>query len=135
MFGNAEENTLNFTLFMKNVSDVSYSCIDAGENLFVYAMYKFNTFGRDMNNVFLAGLQNLLGNVLNIQKIAQQLEKYAAEGNSEAQYFAYGKIFKMVADFDTVDLETAGVVGGDTDDIYLQPIVRSQKPRMHPIVK
>lgn len=69
MFGNAKENTLNFTLFMKNVSDVSYSCIDAGENLFVWAMYRFEEFGYDTNKFMLAAFSNLLGEVITIQRI------------------------------------------------------------------
>lgn len=37
MYGNAKENTLNTTLFARNVSDMSYICIDAMENLYVYS--------------------------------------------------------------------------------------------------
>jgi len=70
MFGDTKENTLNFTLFARNVSDVSYSCIDAGENLFVYVMFKYSQFGNSLNDFFLAGLQNLLGKVIAIQKFS-----------------------------------------------------------------
>ena len=74
MFGSTKDNILNFTLFMQNVSDVSYSCIDATENIFVWQTYKFELFGNNFNNLMLAGLQNLLGSVLTIQRIANQIE-------------------------------------------------------------
>ena len=41
LFGDTRDNTLNFTLFLQNVSLVSYSCIDATENLFVWSVYKY----------------------------------------------------------------------------------------------
>lgn len=41
LFGDTRDNTLNFTLFLQNVSLVSYSCIDATENLFVWSIYKY----------------------------------------------------------------------------------------------
>ena len=54
MFGDARDNTLNFTLFLQNVSLVSYSCIDGLENLFVWSVYKYEQFGNNFNNVLLA---------------------------------------------------------------------------------
>jgi hypothetical protein len=69
MYGNAKENTLNTTLFLGNVSNMFYVCIDAGENLYVYSMYKFDLFGRERTNVLLGGIQNLLGSILTINKI------------------------------------------------------------------
>lgn len=41
MFGDLKNNVLNTTLFMRNISDVSYLCIDAAENLYVFSMFKF----------------------------------------------------------------------------------------------
>ena len=56
MYGNSKENTLNTTLFFGNISTMSYVCIDAGENLYVYSMYKYDLFGRDNTNVLLGSL-------------------------------------------------------------------------------
>jgi len=69
MYGDAKQNVLNTTLFLGNVSDMSYICIDAAENLYVYTMYKFDLFGRDKNNVVLGALQNLLGSILTINSL------------------------------------------------------------------
>lgn len=69
MYGNAKENTLNTTMFLRNASDVAYNCLDAAENLYVYFMYKFKLFGYDWLNVLLGYLQNGLANVLNINRI------------------------------------------------------------------
>jgi hypothetical protein len=56
MYGSVKENTLNTTLFFGNVSNMNYVCIDAGENFYVYAMYKYDLFGRDNTNVMLGSL-------------------------------------------------------------------------------
>jgi hypothetical protein len=56
MYGTTKENTLNTTLFLGNVSNMNYDCIDAGENLYVYSMYKYDLFGRDNTNVLLGSL-------------------------------------------------------------------------------
>jgi len=69
MYGDAKENTLNTTLFFGNISYMSYVCIDAGENLYVYSMYKYDLFGRDNTNVLLGSLQNMLGSILTINKV------------------------------------------------------------------
>lgn len=69
MYGDAKQNTFNTTLFFKKISYMSYVCIDAGENLYVYSMYKYDLFGRDNTNVLLGSLQNLLGSILTINKV------------------------------------------------------------------
>lgn len=69
MFGTVKQNILNTTLFLKNVTDLSYTCLDSLENLYVYNMYKFNLFGYSWTNVALGGLQNLLGSILTINKV------------------------------------------------------------------
>lgn len=71
MYGNTKENLLNTTLFLGNISYTSYVCIDAGENLYVFSMYKYDLFGRDNTNVLLGSLQNLLASILTINKIYQ----------------------------------------------------------------
>lgn len=53
MYGDVKNNVLNTTLFMRNISDVSYVCIDALENLYVFSMFKFELFGMDWINVLL----------------------------------------------------------------------------------
>lgn len=78
MYGDVKQNTLNTTLFLGNVSYMNYVCIDAGENFYVYAMYKYDLFGRDNTNVLLGSLQNLLGSILTINKIYAQVIEYSA---------------------------------------------------------
>jgi hypothetical protein len=56
MYGNFKDNMLNTTLTLRNVSDVSYVCLDAAENLYVYAMYKFKLFSYDWTNLLLGTL-------------------------------------------------------------------------------
>lgn len=69
MYGNFKENTLNSTMFLRNTSDVSYDCLDATENLYVYFMYKFKLFGYDWINVLLGFLQNGLANIITINRV------------------------------------------------------------------
>ena len=40
IYGNTTENVLNFTLYLQNVSDTSYTCIDAAKNYWVWTIYK-----------------------------------------------------------------------------------------------
>lgn len=56
MYGNAQDNILNSTLFLKNVSDLSYICLDALENNYVYWVYKLDSFGRDFTQIMLGWL-------------------------------------------------------------------------------
>ena len=48
MYGDLKNNMLNSTLFLKNVSDLSYICLDAAENNYVFWVYKADSFGRDL---------------------------------------------------------------------------------------
>jgi len=41
MYATFKESVLNTTLMLQNSSDISYVCLDAGENLYFYSMYKF----------------------------------------------------------------------------------------------
>lgn len=76
MYGNFKENTLNTTLFLRNASDVSYFCLDAAENLYVYAMYKFKLFGYNWTNLLLGVIQNTLGKILTINKIYTRIVEH-----------------------------------------------------------
>jgi hypothetical protein len=105
MYGNAKENTLNTTLFLGNVSNMFYVCIDAGENLYVYSMYKFDLFGRDRTNVMLGSIQNLLGSILTINKIYSKVVEYEKTGELEEMYFAFGRIFRILVDIEPVVIE------------------------------
>jgi hypothetical protein len=73
MYGNTKENALNTTLFLRNVSDISYVCLDAGENFYVYLMYRFKQFGYDWTNVILGGLQNALSKIMFINTISDRI--------------------------------------------------------------
>ena len=108
MYGTVKENTLNSTLFLRNVSDVSYVCLDAAENLYVYSMYKFKLFGYDWTNVLLGYLQNMLSNVIRISKINNKIQVADDNNDTVTVYYHLGRIFTMLADFEPVILEDAG---------------------------
>jgi len=91
MYGDVKNNILNTTLFMRNISDVSYVCIDALENLYVFSMFKFELFGMDWINVMLGFIQNLLGSVLTINKIYQKVIEYPDEEMFRV-YYDIGRI-------------------------------------------
>ena len=76
MYGSTKENVFNTTLFLQNVSDVLYNCIDGLENIYVYQMYRFELFGNDLDNVFAGFLQNLLGNIITINRIFNQVVEF-----------------------------------------------------------
>jgi hypothetical protein len=69
MYGNTKNNILNSTMFLRNASDLSYICLDALENNYFFWIYKIDSFGRDPTQITLGALQNVLGNVLNINKL------------------------------------------------------------------
>ena len=106
MYGTVKQNTLNTTLFLGNVSYTNYVCIDAGENLYVYAMYKYDLFGRDKTNVLLGSLQNLLGSILTINKVYAQVIEYEKLNQTENMFFAFGRIFRMIVDIEPVMIES-----------------------------
>jgi len=56
MYGNAKNNVLNTTLFLKNVSDLNYICLDAAENNYVFWVYKIDSFGRSTTQILLGWL-------------------------------------------------------------------------------
>ena len=56
MYGDLKNNMLNSTLFLKNVSDLSYICLDAAENNYVFWVYKIDEFGRDLTQISLGYL-------------------------------------------------------------------------------
>lgn len=107
MYGNTKENILNTTLFLRNVSDVMYVCLDAGENLYVFSQYKYDLFGRDNTNVLLGALQNFLGSILTINKIYGKIMDHYEANETMFMYFEFGRIFRMLADIEPVVLEDA----------------------------
>jgi len=118
MYGNVRDNMLNTTYFISNISDVSYSCLDAGENLYVYAMYKFRLFGEDWTNVLLGALQNLLKMTLSINKINNKLQEADDAGRYDEVYYHFGRITQLLMDYDPVILEDAGNPLSDPDFVY-----------------
>lgn len=118
MYGTVKEGTLNTTLFLGNVSYVNYVCIDAAENFYVYAMYKYDLFGRDNTNVLLGSLQNLLGSILTINKVYQQVIDYDKLGETENMFFAFGRIWRMITDIEPVMIESGSLNETDDDQIY-----------------
>lgn len=86
MYGNTKENILNSTLFLQNASKAAYTCIDGAENLFVFAMYKYELFGFDQTNLILGFIQNLLGNILTINKIFTQVVELGEKNNTFEMY-------------------------------------------------
>ena len=117
MYGNSKENTFNTTLFLGNVSDMMYVCIDAAENLYVYSMYKYDLFGRDNTNVILGALQNLLGNILTINALYGDIREYDEANNTAKVWYEFGRIWRLVVDIEPVILEEAGWSAPD-DSIY-----------------
>lgn len=77
MYGNLKNNMLNSTLFLKNVTDLNYICLDAAENSYVFFVYKIDSFGRDATQIVLGWLQNVLGNVLSVNKLVQKAVEYS----------------------------------------------------------
>lgn len=99
LYGTVKENMLNTTLFLKNVSDLNYVCLDAAENLWVYNMYKFDEFGRDVTQLLLGALQNVLGNILKVNKLVNQAVAYNEKNETAAMYTVFGEIFYILVDF------------------------------------
>jgi hypothetical protein len=56
MYGNAKNNVLKHKVFLKNVSDLNYICLDAAENNYVFWVYKIDSFGRSTTQILLGWL-------------------------------------------------------------------------------
>ena len=122
MYGDLKNNILNTTLFLKNVSDLSYICLDAAENNYVFWVYKMDSFGRDTTQIVLGALQNVLGNVLAINKLVQKAVQYNDEGKTNEMMFVLGQITYIMLDFEPIVLDDVGF-GKNIDvdgEIYLQ---------------
>jgi len=122
MYGNLQNNILNTTLFLKNVSDLSYICLDATENSYVFWVFKIDSFGRDFTQIMLGGLQNVLGNVLSINKLVQKAVEYNEKNETEKMMYTLGQITYIILDFEPIVLDDAGF-GKNIDidgEIYLQ---------------
>ena len=140
MYGNAKQNTLNTTLFARNISDMSYICIDAMENLYVYNMYKYDLFGRDNTNVVLGALQNLLGNILTINSLYGEIREYSEANDTVKVYYEFGRIFRLVMDIEPVVLEEAGYDADEEEITYAADASPADSgvwgsPRSRPLVK
>lgn len=90
MYGNAKNNVLNTTLFLKNVSDLNYVCLDAAENNYVFWVYKIDSFGRSTTQILLGWLQNVLGNVLTINKQVAKAVEYNDNNETEKMMYVLG---------------------------------------------
>ena len=132
MYGNSTENVLNFTLYLQNVSDTSYTCIDASKNFWVWGVYKYYSFGGDWTQFFLAGLQNLLGNVLTINRYYGYIDSAVKNERFDVMWNIIGKITVLLADFDAI---TISEIAGLDDDIALAPLNRSEPLNMTHITK
>jgi len=119
---------------------MSYICIDAMENLYVYNMYKYDLFGRDNTNVILGALQNLLGNILTINSLYGEIREYSEANDTEKVYYEFGRIFRLVMDIEPVVLEEAGYDADEEEITYAgdaSPAVSGVwgSPRSRPLVK
>lgn len=122
MYGNLKNNMLNSTLFLKNVSDLNYICLDAGENNYVFWVYKMDSFGRDATQITLGWLQNVLANVLRINNLVQKAVEYNDNNETEKMMYILGQISYIMLDFEPIVLDDAGF-GKNVDidgEIYLQ---------------
>jgi hypothetical protein len=116
MYGSYKDNVLNTTLFIRNVSNVGYVCLDAFENVYIYMLYKFRLFGYDWANVGLGLLQNTVGNILVIKNQAEIISQLAETNDTKEIIVRVGKLFITLMDFDPVILETSSM----DDDITLK---------------
>lgn len=94
-----------------------YICIDGAENLYVYTMYKYDLFGRDNTNVILGYLQNLLGNILTINKLYGEIVEYSEANDTRSMYYEFGRIVRILFDFEPVVLEEASYSSDDNNEI------------------
>ena len=99
---------LNTTLFLKNVSDLNYICLDAAENNYVFWVYKIDSFGRDTTQITLGWLQNVLGNVLSVNKLVQKAVEFNDNNETEKMMYILGQITYVLLDFEPIVLDDAG---------------------------
>lgn len=98
-----------------------YVCLDGLENAYVFSVYKYEIFGYDNTNVVLGFIQNLLGNIITINRIFNQVVELSDKNETVKMYALLGRIFKMVIDFEPVIFEEAGNPMMEAD--YGRPLV------------
>lgn len=81
---------LNTTLFLKNFTDLSYICLDAAENNYVFWVFKMDSFGRDWTQIALGALQNVLGSVIRINKLVSKAVEASDAGRIDEMWFILG---------------------------------------------
>ena len=60
-----------------------------------------------MDNVFAGFLQNLLGNIITINRIFNQVVEFSEKNETVKMYALIGRIFKLVVEFEPALLEEA----------------------------
>ena len=125
MYGNLRQNVLNSTLYLNNASNMNYVCLDAMQNIYVWVMYKYNLFNMDFTQVMLGGLQNVLGNILTIQKIYSTIVTFNANNETAKMYFQLGRIYRITTDFMPIVVDNSGYDEDEEDGVYFQHLSNS----------
>mmetsp|Transcript_13315 Transcript_13315/g.22618 ORF Transcript_13315/g.22618 Transcript_13315/m.22618 type:complete len:246 (-) Transcript_13315:748-1485(-) len=132
MYADAKGTIMNTTLFLRNVSDVSYVCIDAAENIFVFSQYKYELFGSSGSNLVLGFIQNLLGSILTIDNLFNRVIQAYEKNETQTMYLFIGRITRMVIDFEPVILEEAASPLADLSAPALPEAVSPSRNRKAP---
>lgn len=121
MYGSVKNNVLNTTLFLKNISDLNYICLDAYENNYVFWVYKLDSFGRSTTQILLGWLQNVLGNVLSINKLVAKAVEFNEKNQTVEMMEVLGQITFIMLDFEPIVIDEAGFGRNVLEDgeIYL----------------
>ena len=121
MYGSVKNNVLNTTLFLKNISDLNYICLDAYENNYVFWIFKLDSFGRSTTQILLGWLQNVLGNVLSINKLVAKAVEFNEKNQTVEMMEVLGQITFIMLDFEPIVIDEAGFGRNVLEDgeIYL----------------
>lgn len=66
----------------------------------------------------LGGLQNVLGNILTIQKIYSTIVTYNTNNQTALMYFQLGRIYRITSDFMPIQVDNSGYDENEEDGVY-----------------
>jgi len=78
-------------------------CFDSLENIAIFTMQKVNMFP-DFTSMIMAFFQNMLGSITQMINIYKNLQNAIEKGDLTPVFLEMGKIFRIIIDFEPIDL-------------------------------
>ena len=93
-------------------------CVNGLLEFYTWGLDKRALFG-SFGDVFQAGLQNLLGQVITFNTLYSKIEEAMEANNTKELYYWYGRFLILFIDFEPIAMDPTGLDTGFNDDLFL----------------